>query len=83
LDLSIGFLNRVAKTAFLIIQIVLSACLVGLILIQSKGSGLGSPLWGDISIYSTRRGVEKIIFYITIGVAVLFLFSSIAQLLSR
>lgn len=70
-----------ALSVFLVIQIILSIFLIALILIQGKGTGFGSPLLGGIGIYSTRRGVEKTIFYITIAVAVLFFLSSIAQLL--
>ncbi|PJE69342.1 preprotein translocase subunit SecG [Candidatus Shapirobacteria bacterium CG10_big_fil_rev_8_21_14_0_10_38_14] len=66
---------------FLVIQIVFSLLLVFLIIIQGKGSGLDRPFFGSIGIYSTRRGVEKIVFYVTIAVATLFFLSSIIQLL--
>jgi peptide/nickel transport system substrate-binding protein len=51
-----------------IIQIILSLMLIGLILIQVKGSGLGSA-FGNIGAYSTRRGVEKVVFYLTVSTA--------------
>lgn len=70
-----------AKNAFIIVQIILSLVLIFLILIQGKGSGLGSPFLGGIGIYSTRRGVEKTIFYLTIVFVALFFLSSIVQLL--
>jgi len=68
------------KNVFLALQITLSIILIFLILLQGKGSGLGNPLLAT-STYSTRRGVEKIIFYLTIIVASLFFISSIAQLI--
>lgn len=68
------------KSFFFIIQIVLSILLAVLILIQSKGSGL-SPLGGKIGIYSTKRGIEKLFFNLTIILAVLFFVSSLVQLI--
>ena len=64
---------------FLILQIVLSCGLVALILIQSKGGGLGSVFGGSGS-YSTRRGVEVIVFRLTIVIAVLFFLISAFRL---
>jgi preprotein translocase subunit SecG len=56
-----------------LIQIVISIALIVLILLQTKGSGLGSLFGGsDTSIYTTRRGLEKTLFNVTIGVAVAF-----------
>ena len=69
------------KNIFLAAQMLLSIALIGLILIQAKGTGLGSAFGGFSGLYSTKRGVEKTIFYITIGVAVLFFASSVVQLL--
>lgn len=63
-----------------IIQIILSILLVGLIIIQSKGSGLG-PLGGNIGVYSTKRGIEKLFFNLTIILSTLFFISSLVQLL--
>lgn len=56
------------------IQIVISVLLIAVILIQQKGSGLGSAFGGESgNLYSTKRGVEKILFYATIVLAVAFL----------
>ncbi|MGB9637501.1 MAG: preprotein translocase subunit SecG [Microgenomates group bacterium] len=69
------------KNIFLILQIFLGICLVFLIILQGKGTSLSRPLLGNIGIYSTRRGVEKLIFYLTIVFAFLFFLSSFTQLL--
>lgn len=50
---------------------------MGLVLLQAKGSGLGSAFGGEIAFYQTRRGVEKLLFYLTIIVSTLFLISSL------
>jgi preprotein translocase subunit SecG len=56
-----------------LIQIVISVALIVLILLQTKGSGLGSLFGGgDSSIYTTRRGLEKTLFNVTVGLAVVF-----------
>lgn len=60
------------KTAIPIVQISLSVLLVTLILLQSKGSGLSSAFGGDSNVYSTKRGAERVIFIVTIVVAILF-----------
>lgn len=69
------------KEIFLLVQIVLSILLVFLILIQAKGSGL-KPLGGKVGTYSTKRGIEKMFFNLTIILSILFFISSFVQLLS-
>ena len=64
-----------------IIQIVLSVLLVGSILLQQRGSGLGGTFGGESSAYSTRRGAEKILFVATAVAAILFFGISVARLL--
>lgn len=55
-----------------LIQIIISAALVTLILVQSKGSGVGSVFGGDSSIHKTRRGVEKTMHQATIWLSLVF-----------
>jgi preprotein translocase subunit SecG len=51
---------------------ILAVLLIILVLIQQKGSGLGSLFGGDDTVYRTKRGAEKVIFIATIVIAVLF-----------
>lgn len=60
-----------------IIQIVLSVLLVAAILLQQRGSGLGAAFGGEGNVFRTKRGVEKILFYATIGIAILFFVNAI------
>jgi preprotein translocase subunit SecG len=61
-----------------LVQVFLAVVLIGGILLQQRGAGLGSAFGGDISeTYYTRRGAEKIIFQGSIIVAVLFVASLI------
>lgn len=64
-----------------LIQIILAVILVGLILLQAKGTGLGSTFGGELGFYGTKRGAEKILFNLTIIVAILFLLSLLFGLL--
>ena len=59
------------QIALQVIQIILSITLIILLLLQSKGAGLGGLFGGD-GIYRTRRGVEKTIFQATIVLAIVF-----------
>ena len=66
-----------------IAQIVICVVLIGVILLQTRNSGLGSSFGGD-SIYKTRRGVDKTLFQLTIVLAVLFgLISLVSVLVGR
>ncbi len=69
------------KNVLIFVQIFISILLITLILSQAKGAGLGSAWGGGSEFYSTRRGMEKIIFIATIILAALFLLLSIANLL--
>ncbi len=59
---------------FSIALIITSIALVASIILQSKGVGLGGLTGGSSAggVYTKRRGVEKILFWITIGLSVLF-----------
>jgi protein translocase SecG subunit len=66
------------------IQVILSALLVFLVLIQRGGAGIeGGALGGSASnmTYFSRRGSEKFIFLSTIVVAVLFAVSALIPLI--
>jgi preprotein translocase subunit SecG len=73
------------STYLYIVQIILSAALIVVILVQSKGAGgLGGLFGGGDSsgVYKTRRGVERTLFQVTIGLGVIFLvFSALNVLL--
>jgi preprotein translocase subunit SecG len=64
----------------IIVQIVISICLIGLILVQAKGTGLGRTFGSGGGTSFSRRGLEKLIFKFTFILAGLFLAISILQL---
>jgi len=59
-------------TSLEIVTIVLSIALIAAILMQSKGSGLGSVFGGSGGVFRTKRGVEKGLFQLTILLAIAF-----------
>lgn len=68
------------KNFLLISNVVLSICIVGLILLQGKGGGLGSAWGGGGESFQTRRGIEKVTLRITITLIVVFFVLSIINL---
>ncbi|MFZ2804641.1 MAG: preprotein translocase subunit SecG [Patescibacteria group bacterium] len=62
---------------FSIIQIALSVLLVIVILLQQRGTGLGSAFGGAGEVFRTKRGIEKGLFYATIALSVLFFVTAI------
>jgi len=70
------------KSYFDIALIIISIALIISVILQNKGVGLGGLTGGDSgSVFSARRGVEKILFYITIGLSVAFFILAIVSLI--
>jgi preprotein translocase subunit SecG len=65
------------SSSLFIVQIILSVVLIALVLLQTKG-GLGGLFGGEGSVFHRRRGVEKTLFNVTIGLAVVFFLSALA-----
>ena len=53
--------------------IITSIALIASVVLQSKGAGLGGLTGADLGgVFSARRGIEKTLFRVTIGLSVLF-----------
>lgn len=53
--------------------IITSIALVASVILQSKGAGLGGLTGADTGgVFTARRGVEKLLFRVTIGLSLLF-----------
>lgn len=62
--------------------IIVSIALIASVLLQSKGVGLGGLAGGDSGgVYTQRRGIEKVMFYITIALSVVFLMLALISVL--
>ena len=62
-------------------EVAVSVILIILIALQQRGTALGGAFGGSGEFYSTRRGIQKTIFYATIAVAVLFIVLGILGLM--
>ena len=69
---------------FHIALIITSIALITSIILQSKGVGLGGLTGGGMDsggVYTKRRGVEKVLFWITIILSVVFFVLTIVTIL--
>ncbi|OGY29081.1 MAG: preprotein translocase subunit SecG [Candidatus Woykebacteria bacterium RIFCSPHIGHO2_12_FULL_45_10] len=69
------------QNALLGAQIIVAALLVTTIIMQNKGSGVGSVFGGESVVYRSRRGVEKLLHYSTIILAIVFATLSLSSVL--
>jgi protein translocase SecG subunit len=67
-----------------IVQIIVAVFLIGLVLLQQRGgAGLGSAFGQGTGAYSTQRGIQKKIFYITIVMGVFFVALAVYNLFQK
>lgn len=64
------------------VQIIVAIFLILFILLQQRGGALGSIFGGSGGVYSTRRGIEKKVFWATIVSGILFILLAILNLIS-
>jgi preprotein translocase subunit SecG len=64
-----------------IAQAVVSVALIISILLQNRGSGLSAAFGGDFGGYYTKRGIEKFLFYFSIGASIIFLALAVANII--
>lgn len=63
---------HISTTLIQAIEILVAALLITVVLMQTRGSG--TTLFGQAeSTFRSRRGVEKLLFRATIGLAVVFI----------
>ena len=54
-------------------EILISTLLIGLVLLQVRGTGFGAALGGQDASFRTRRGVQRSLHRLTIVVVVVFI----------
>lgn len=68
------------NTALTIVQMTISVLLIGFILLQARGTGLGSTWGGGGETYRSKRGMERILLVSTIILTILFLVTAIINI---
>jgi preprotein translocase subunit SecG len=62
--------------------IITSIALILSVILQSKGAGLGGLTGADSGgIFTARRGIEKTLFWVTVGLSILFFTLAIATVM--
>jgi len=62
---------------FLISQISVCGALVITVLLQNRAEGLGKMFGGGGEVFRTKRGLEKVLYYLTIGLILLLVVLSL------
>ena len=70
-------------TIFIIFQLIISVLLIVTVVLQSRGSDAGLAFGGGGETFRSKKGLERVLFYATIILAVLFAANSILALISR
>jgi preprotein translocase subunit SecG len=72
-------LSQLWLSALQIIEIILGIVVMIFILLQVRGAGLGSVFGGSSagSVFKTRRGVERLVFNLTIVFGILFCLAAV------
>ena len=62
--------------------IITSVFLIVSVILQSKGAGLGGLTGADTGgVFTARRGIERVLFWVTIGLSALFFTLVVAVIL--
>ena len=70
-------------TPLVVAQAILAVALIAALLLPQRGTGLGGAFGGEVTAYRSRRGIERTLFRLTIGLAVLFVIFSLLNLLPQ
>lgn len=71
------------KLFFNWLTIISAIVVIFCVLLQSRGQSLGSSFGGDGNFYRSKRGVERILFNLTIVMGVIFAVSIVLSLLAK
>jgi len=63
-------------------QLIIAVLLIGSILLQQRGTALGSSFGQESGFYATRRGIQKKLLWLTVLLAGLFIAAAILNLIA-
>lgn len=58
-------------------QILIALAVGAAVLMQARGTGLGATFGGESTAYRSRRGIERVLFRLTIVLAAVFVIISL------
>lgn len=64
-----------------IVTIIAAALMIVCILLQARGASLGAGFGSSGELFTTRRGIDKSLYEVTIVLAVVFVMSILANLM--
>ena len=65
------------NTPLIIVQVSAAIIMSIAILLQQRGTGLGSAFGGTSNVYRTKRGIDNVLSWVTIVTAFIFAFTSL------
>ncbi len=60
------------KDILLLVQVIVGVILTATILLQARGASLGETFGGSGVFYGTRRGPERVLYFTTVVLAIVF-----------
>ena len=60
------------RTVLMVLQALLSILLIAVVLLQSRGTGLGFTFGGEGNVYRTKRGIERVLAVSTVVISSAF-----------
>ena len=67
----------------IVLEAIVGILLIVTIILQNQGSGLSTAFGGSGEFYRSKRSLEKLLIWVTAGLAVLFAVLSVILLLHR
>jgi len=64
-----------------VVQIIVAILLIVVILLQQRGTTLGGAFGGESGFYRTRRGPEKLLYFATIVLGIVFIALAVCNLI--
>lgn len=65
-----------------IAQIIISVALIAIILFQVRSGGMGGVFGGsETAVYKTRRGIERTLFNVTVGLSIAFFVTTLLNVI--
>ena len=66
-----------------IAEYIISILLIGSVMLQHRGTGLGGAFASSANVYRSKRGIEKFLFNSTIAMAAILVMSVMVHLIIR